>query len=234
MLSLSHELINVLKTINLRIDQTMLKYDKSVEDYVSFAKESDKYGFRALVVPSSVVEFIAPEVKTPIASVVGFPHGYHPLRVKIDELKYVANAGAKEVDVVLNIVNLKSRMLSKVEEEVEELVHTARDLNLGIKVIVETSALTDEELVAICKILLKHKPDFIKTNTGFGARGVSVRDVLIIKKLVGNELKIKAAGGVRNAVEALTLVSYGADVIGTSSGVEIVKDASRILTMLQQ
>ncbi len=232
MSSLKPELIDILKTINLRIDQTMLKYDKSVEDYVNFARESDKFGFRALVVPSSVVEYVVPEVRTPVASVIGFPHGYHPLRVKIDELKYVADAGAREADVVINIVNLKSKLLSKVEDEVSKLVHTARDLNLGIKIIVETSALTDEELTAICKILLKYKPDFIKTNTGFGVRGVSVRDVLLIKRLVGEELKIKAAGGIRNAVEALTLISYGADVIGTSSGIEIVKDSNKILSML--
>lgn len=226
------KILEILKTLNTRIDQTMLKYDKGVKDYIEFAERSDKYSFRSIVVPSVLVKEIAPIVKTPVAGVVGFPHGYHPVNAKIKEMNYVASNGGREVDVVIDLTQIKSGNYAGVSEEVGELVKNARDVGLGIKIIVETSILSDDELVRVCEILLHHKPDFIKTNTGFGSRGVSVRDVFLIKKIVGDKLKIKASGGVRNAVEALNLVVFGADVIGTSSGIEIIKDRDEILAFL--
>lgn len=223
------KVLEVLRGINSRLDQTMLKYDKDINEYLKFAEESDRYSFRALVVPSTIVRYVAPIVKTPVAGVAGFPHGYHPLSAKTKEIEVIGDAGGREVDVVLNVVNVKSKRFEEVDAEVEELVKSARNLGLGIKVIVETSALTDEELARVCEILLRREPDFIKTNTGFGSRGVSPRDIILIRKLVGDRLRIKASGGVRNAVEALNLVLLGADVIGTSSGIEIIKDRDKLL-----
>lgn len=231
MLDFSRErILEILKTLNTRIDQTMLKFDKGLKDYIDFAEKSDKFSFRSIVVPSVMVKEIAPIVKTPVAGVTGFPHGYHPVETKIKEIEYVGRNGGREVDVVINLIHVKSGNYSEVSNEVEKLVSSAREIGLGIKIIVETSVLSDEELVRVCKVLLTHKPDFIKTNTGFGPRGVSVRDVLMIKKIVGDELKIKASGGVRNAVEALNLIMFGADVIGTSAGIEIIKDRDTILS----
>lgn len=223
------EILEVLRVLNSRIDQTMLKHDKDINEYLKFAEESDRHSFRALVVPSTIVRDVAPIVKTPVAGVAGFPHGYHPLSAKIKEIELIGDAGGREVDVVLNIVNVKSKRFEDVDAEVEGLIKNARNLGLDIKVIVETSALTDEELARVCEILLRHGPDFIKTNTGFGSRGVSPRDVVLIKKLVGGRLRIKASGGVRNAVEALNLLLLGADVIGTSAGIEIIKDKDKLL-----
>ncbi|MFN3268470.1 MAG: deoxyribose-phosphate aldolase [Zestosphaera sp.] len=231
MLDFSRErILEILKTLNTRIDQTMLKFDKGLKDYIDFAEKSDKFSFRSIVVPSIMVKEIAPVVKTPVAGVAGFPHGYHPVETKIKEIEYVGRNGGREVDVVINLIHVKSGNYSEVSNEVEKLVSSAREIGLGIKIIVETSVLSDEELVRVCKALLTHKPDFIKTNTGFGPRGVSVRDVLMIKKIVGDELKIKASGGVRNAIEALNLIMFGADVIGTSAGIEIIKDRDAILS----
>ncbi|MEO3992846.1 MAG: deoxyribose-phosphate aldolase [Desulfurococcaceae archaeon TW002] len=230
MLDFSKEkILEILKTLNTRIDQTMLKYDKGLKDYMDFAEKSDKFSFRSIVVPSIMVKEIAPIVKTPVAGVVGFPYGYHPTETKIKEIEYIGRNGGKEVDVVINLIHVKSGNYSEVSNEIEKLVRSAREIGLGIKIIVETSVLSDDELVRICKILLTNKPDFVKTNTGFGPRGVSVRDVLIIKKIVGDELKIKASGGVRNTIEALNLIMFGADVIGTSAGIEIIKDRDVIL-----
>ncbi len=235
MLDFSRErILEILKTMNTRIDQTMLKFDKGLKDYIDFAEKSDKFSFRSIVVPSIMVKEIAPIVKTPVAGVAGFPHGYHPVETKIKEIEYVGRNGGREVDVVINLIHVKSGNYSEVSSEVEKLVSSAREIGLGIKIIVETSVLSDEELVRVCKALLTHKPDFIKTNTGFGPRGVSVRDVLMIKKIVGDELKIKASGGVRNAVEALNLIMFGADVIGTSAGIEIIKDRDAILSSVFQ
>lgn len=225
------EVLEVLMSLNARIDQTMLKHDKDVKEYLRFAEESDRYSFRALVVPSTVVQHIASVVKTPVAGVAGFPHGYHPVSAKISEIEHVGRAGGREVDVVLNLIQVKSGDYGRVDEEVRELVKNAREIGLGIKIIVETSALSDEELSKVCEILLKHGPDFIKTNTGFGSRGVSPRDVVLIKRLVGNKLKVKASGGIRNSVEALTLILLGADVVGTSSGIEIIKDKDKVLSL---
>lgn len=225
-------ILEILKTLNTRIDQTMLKYDKGIKDYIDFAEKSDKYSFRSIVVPSTMVREIAPIVKTPVTGVVGFPYGYHPVETKIKEIEYIGRSGGKEVDVVINLIQVKSGNYVEVSNEVERLVRSAKEIGLGIKVIVETSILSDNELIEICKILLNHKPEYIKTNTGFGPRGVSVRDVLMIKKIVGNELKIKASGGVRNSIEALNLVLFGADIIGTSAGIEILKDRDAVLTSL--
>jgi len=234
LLNLSKErILEILKSLNTRIDQTMLKYDKGLKDYIDFAEKSDKFSFRSIVVPSVLVKEIASIVKTPVAGVVGFPHGYHPVEAKIREIEHVGRSGGKEVDVVIDLIQIKSGNYVGVNNEVEKLVKSAREIGLGIKVIVETSILSDDELAKICKILLVHKPDFIKTNTGFGPRGVSVRDVMLIKRIVGDELKIKASGGVRNSIEALNLVLFGADVIGTSAGIEIIKDRDEILASLQ-
>lgn len=233
LLNLSRErILEILKTLNTRIDQTMLKYDKGLKDYVDFAEKSDEFSFRSIVVPSVIVKEIAPIVKTPVTGVAGFPYGYYPIEAKIREIELVGDGGGREVDVVVNLIQVKSGNYAEVSDEVERLVKSAREIGLGIKIIVETSILSDEELARICKTLLTHKPDFIKTNTGFGPRGVSVRDVLMIKRLVGNDLKIKASGGVRNSVEALSLVMFGADVIGTSAGIEIIKDRDEILAFL--
>lgn len=224
--------LEILRTLNTRIDQTMLKYDKGLRDYVDFAEKSDKFSFRSIVVPSVLVREIAPIVKTPVTGVVGFPYGYYPVEAKLKEVELVGNSGGKEVDVVVDLIQVKSGNYAGVDDEVERLVKSAKEIGLGIKIIVETSILSDEELTRICKTLLTHKPDFIKTNTGFGPRGVSVKDVLMIRRLVGNDLKIKASGGVRNSVEAVTLVMFGADVIGTSAGIEIIKERDEILAFL--
>lgn len=224
--------VEILRTLNAKIDQTMLRYDKGLKDYVDFAEKSDKFSFRSIVVPSVIVKEIAPIVKTPVTGVAGFPYGYHPVEAKIKEIERVGKDGGKEVDVVINLIQVKTGNYMEVDNEIGKLVRSAREIGLGIKIIVETSVLSDDELVRICKILLNHKPDFIKTNTGFGARGVSVRDVLMIKRIVGNELKIKASGGVRNSIEALSLVIFGADVIGTSAGIEIIKDRDELLAFL--
>jgi len=226
------KVMEILKSLNTRIDQTMLKYDKGLKDYVNFAEKSDIYSFRSIVVPSILVKEIAPIVKTPVAGVAGFPYGYYPVETKIKEIEYIGRNGGKEVDVVINLVQVKSGNYTEVSKEVEKLVESAREIGLGIKVIIETSILSDDELAEVCKILLTHKPDFIKTNTGFGPRGVSVRDVIMIKKIVSDKLKIKASGGVRNSVEALNLVMFGADVIGTSAGIEILSDRDKILNSL--
>jgi len=234
--SIPAEIVQGLKTvltdINTRIDQTLLKYDRSWKDYEKFVEESDPYGFRSLVVPPAMVQFVASIAKTPVAGVAGFPHGYVPVESKLKEIDVVAGSGGREVDVVINVINVKSGMIDALKDELHKVVSHAHELGLGIKIIVETSALNDEELRAVSLAVVDSGADFIKTNTGYGARGASLRDVVLIRRFVEKRIKVKASGGIRNAVDAAMFILVGADVIGASSGIKIVEDAKRILKLL--
>ncbi len=218
-------LIPLMREINRKIDQTMLKYDKGLKDYEAFVEVSDKYSFRSLVVPSSVVGYVASIAKTPVAGVAGFPYGYYPISIKKLEIDHIASEGGKEVDFVINLINVKDGNFKAVENEVRELVKASKEVGLVVKVIVETSVLTDEELVKVSKIVSSSGADFIKTNSGYGPRGASLRDIYLMRSAVGEAVKIKAAGGIRNALDAATFLYAGADVIGASSGVKIVEES---------
>ena len=224
------ELIPFMEGINGRIDQTMLKYDKSLKDYEVFVEESDGYGFRSLVVPSVMVGYIASIAKTPVAGVVGFPYGYIPAKVKEYEIGRVADSGGKEVDVVINIINVKSGNYGGVVEEIESLVRSAKERGLVIKVILETSVLTDEELIKTTEIAVNAGVDFVKTNSGYGPRGATLRDVYLMRSVTeGTGVRVKAAGGIRTALDAASFIKAGADVIGASSGIKIVREANKYL-----
>jgi len=218
--------------INTRIDQTLLKYDKSWKDYERFVELSDPYNFRSLVVPPAMVQFVASIAKTPVVGVAGFPHGYMPVESKLKEIDVIAESGGKEVDVVLNVINVKSGRIDAMKKELGSVVNHAHELGLAIKIIVETSALNDEELRTVSLAVAESGADFIKTNTGYGARGASLRDVILIRKFIGERIKVKASGGIRNAVDAGMFIVVGADVIGASSGIKIVEDAKKILELL--
>ncbi len=228
----TRELKVILSGINARIDQTLLKYDRSWKDYEKFVEESDPYRFRSLVVPPTMVQFVASIAKTPVAGVAGFPHGYMPVESKLKEIDTIAEGGGREIDVVINVINVKSGRFDALGNELREVVGRAHELGLGIKIIVETSALSDEELRKVSLSVVESGADFIKTNTGYGARGASLRDVVLIRRFVEDRIKVKASGGIRNAVDAAMFILVGADVIGTSSGMKIAEDAKRILELL--
>jgi len=223
------ELIPFMVGINGRIDQTMLKYDKGLKDYEKFVETSEPYSFRSLVVPSIMVPYVASISKTPVAGVAGFPYGYMPLKSKLDEIDFVASSGGKEVDVVVNIINIKTHDYQAFKKEVESIVRRAKDLGLVVKIIVETSALTDEELIEVSKIVSALRADFIKTNSGYGSRGVNMRDVYLIRSVVEGDIRIKVAGGIRTAIDAATFLKAGADIIGASSGIKIADEAAQYL-----
>ena len=230
MIDFIRELIPFMEGINGRIDQTMLKYDRSVKDYEAFVEKSERYGFRSLVVPSVMVGCVASIAKTPVAGVVGFPYGYVPPEVKEYEIGRVADSGGKEVDVVINIINVKSGNYRSVEEEIKSLVKSVKERGLVIKVILETSVLTDEELIRTTEIAVNAGVDFVKTNSGYGPRGATLRDIYLMKSVVeGTGVRIKAAGGIRTALDAASFIKAGADVIGASSGIKIVNEANNYL-----
>jgi len=229
LLRLGEYLIPYLTSLASRIDQTMLKYDRGLQDYEKFVERSEPYGFRALVVPPFMVKYVAGITSMTVAGVAGFPYGYQPVKSKKADIEAIAEGGGKEVDIVINLVLLKSGRFEEVENEARELVGFSKELGLGTKIIVETSILSEEELRKAARLVLSSGADFIKTNTGFGPRGVNLRDIHIIRSAVGEELRVKASGGIRTALDAAILLASGADVIGASKGIELVEEAKRVL-----
>ncbi len=213
-----------------RIDQTLLKPEADLRQYEEFIEESDTYGFRALVVPPTIVLYASQVAKTPIATVIGFPNGYDLIDVKKATVELAADHGAKEVDVVANIINIKSGRLDAFEEEVRELTGLAHELGLKIKIIIETGYLTQSEIFEASKRVAAAGADYVKTSTGFGRRGATISDIIIMRKAVkGTCTGVKASGGIRTAIDAAAMLAAGADIIGASSGIKIVKEAEELL-----
>ena len=213
-----------------RIDQTLLKPEADLRQYEEFIEESDTYGFRALVVPPTLVLYASQVAKTPVATVIGFPNGYDLIDVKKAAIELAADHGAREVDVVANVINIKTGRFDAFENEIMELTEFAHEIGLIIKVIIETSYLTQNEIFEASKRVARASADYVKTCTGFGRRGATISDVIIMRKaVVGTATKVKASGGIRTAYDAAVMLMAGADVIGTSSGIAIVKESKDLL-----
>ena len=229
LLRLGEYLVPYLSNLASRIDQTMLKYDKGFDEYRKFVESSEPYGFRALVVPPLMVKHIAPITRMTVAGVAGFPFSFTSLKSRKADIEAVAEGGGKEVDIVINLILLKSGRFEELEKETMELVQFSKDMGLGTKIIIETSILTDEEIKRASRIVLVSGADFIKTNTGFGPRGVNLRDIHLIRSAVGEDIRVKASGGIRTALDAAVLLASGADIIGASRGIQLVEEAKKIL-----
>lgn len=180
-----------------------------------------KYGFHSVCVPVIWVKKAKQLVKNKakVIAVVGFPFGFNPTEAKVVETKIAIRNGADEIDMVLNRCWLKSKKYDLVEKDIREVVKAARPK--GVKVIIETPDLSEDEIKKACLIAKKAGAEFIKTCTGLRG-GVKIKDVKLIKKIVP-DLKIKASGGIRTYEKALKLIKAGAVRIGTSAGVQIVK-----------
>lgn len=216
-----------------RIDYTVIKPTDTLDGILMHARNADKLGFRSVVVPPYVVASVKEIIKIPVTTVISFPFGYGTVGQKIEEIKQAHRLGADEVDIVLNISLIKSRNWSYVEGEVKELAKVAKDLGMTTKFIIETSYLNKEEIELVSKIIAENGGDYVKTNTGFGARGVSVEDVIIIRRTVGSGVGVKASGGIRTAIQAFLLWGFGADILGTSSALEIYNEYESTLNYLR-
>ena len=155
---------------------------------------------------------------------VSFPLGQSTVETKVFETLDAVKNGAGEVDYVVNLVEVKNGNWDYVKDEMSRIVLACKANNVTSKVIFENCYLTEEEKKKLCDIALKVQPDFIKTSTGFGAGGATLEDVQLMKKCVGNNVKIKAAGGIRSLEMAMAMIDAGADRIGTSRGVEILEE----------
>ncbi len=217
------------KGLAATIDHTVLKPDTTPSMVEKVVREVEKYGFACAVVPPTHVDYAASISTARICTVVGFPLGYAPREAKEAELEYVLARGAVEVDIVMNVSLFKAGRLKQVEEELSSLTRMAKERGAVVKVIIETSLLSNGEILEASKMVERVGADYVKTNTGFGKRGATVRDVILIRSSVSPEMGVKAAGGIRTAVDALLMLEAGANRIGTSTGPQIVEDLERLL-----
>ena len=219
------------------IDQTLLKAFVCDEDFRQFCEESDRYGFKMVAINSAPVlkcrKFLKDSV-VHVGAAIGFPLGQTTIETKVYETRQAIEEGADEIDYVVNIVELKNRNLEYIRKEMEAIVSACREAKVLSKVIFENCYLNREEKEILCGIAMEVKPDYIKTSTGFGTGGATVEDVRLMKSLVGDTIKVKAAGGIRDLDTALTMIEAGADRIGTSAGVKIVEELKQRLAKGQE
>ncbi len=162
---------------------------------------------------------------------IGFPLGCTTMETKVFETKDAIKNGAKEVDMVMNVGALKSGDLIFVEKDIAAVVAAAKGKAL-VKIILETCLLTDDEIVTACKLAQKARADFVKTSTGFNSAGATVAHVALMRKTVGKTMGVKASGGIRTYYDAVKMIEAGATKIGTSAGVQIVKEQEKIFNSL--
>ena len=208
------------------VDHTLLKAFATWEDIQKLCEEAMEYHTASVCVPPSYIKRIHDTYgeKINICTVVGFPLGYSTTKAKVAETVQAIEDGASEVDMVINIADVKNGDFDKVTEEIRSLKQAAGDKIL--KVIIDTCYLTEEEKIAMCKAVTEAGADYIKTSTGFGTGGATMEDILLFKKFIGPHVKMKAAGGVKSVEDMEAFLEAGCDRIGTSSAISLIKGQS--------
>ena len=210
--------------LNKYIDHTILKATASGTDVQKLCEEAIEHEFYSVCVNGCYVadaKHLLQGTDVKVAAVVGFPLGAMTTAAKVFEAKEAVENGASEIDMVINVAKLKDGEFKYVENEIRQIKEAIGDNVL--KVIIETCYLTDEEKVKACELSLAAKADFVKTSTGFGTDGATYEDVKLMKSVVGDNAKVKASGGVRDKETAQKYIDLGAERLGTSSGIDIVK-----------
>jgi deoxyribose-phosphate aldolase len=213
--------------LNTYIDHTLLKANATEQQIITLCQEATTHNFFSICINSGYVtlakkNLLESEVK--ICTVVGFPLGAMSTAAKICEAKKAIEDGASEIDMVLNIGLLKSKNYLEVFKDIDAVKRAIG--NVTLKVIIEISELSKNEIVEACKICLDAKADFVKTSTGFSKGGATLTAIRIMKKILKNKAKIKASGGIKTAATALQYIELGVDRIGTSSGVGMMTNQS--------
>lgn len=209
------------------IDHTQLKPDTNITQIEKLCKEALLHNFAAVCVPpyytSHCKEFLDGS-DVHIATVIAFPFGYTSPVSKFSEADECLQAGANELDVVLNLAALKSNQLNIIEEELRFMKTACMDQGTVFKYIIECGMLTAEEFKTILKLCNQYKPDFVKTSTGIMSRGAELNDILIMRKHLSKNIGIKASGGIKNKEQAAEMITAGATRIGTSHGISIISN----------
>ncbi len=210
--------------INKLIDHTLLKQDATSEQIIKLCSEAKEYDFMSVCINPKFVATAAKELEASdvkVCTVIGFPLGANTKEVKVFEAKNAIENGADELDMVINVSDLKDKNYDAILEEIKAIKDIAGDRIL--KVILETCLLSDEEIVEACKIALKAGADFVKTSTGFSTGGARAEDVALMKQTVGDKMSVKASGGIRSLDDLNIMVENGASRIGASSGIAIME-----------
>ena len=205
------------------VDHTLLAQTATWEEIKVICDDAITYGTASVCIPPSYVKRVKEYVgdKMAVCTVIGFPNGYNTTAVKEFETKEALKEGADEIDMVVNLGDVRDGNFEKVTDEIRTL--KAACGNKILKVIVETCLLTEEEKIALCKAVTEAKADFIKTSTGFSKAGATFEDVELFAKHIGPDVKIKAAGGISSFDDAERFVELGASRLGTSRLVKIMK-----------
>lgn len=221
-----NEDINDYSNLNISsiIDHTLLNADATIDDIKRLCEEAYQYKFFSVCV-SPIYVALCKELlhgtNIRICTVVGFPLGTHTSAVKAFEAKNAESNGADEIDMVINIGAIRDRKIEYVKEDIESVVNAASK-KVIIKVILENAYLTFEEKILSCLVSKYAGADFVKTSTGFGPSGATIKDVLLMRYIVGNKMGVKAAGGIRDRINTFKMIKAGANRIGTSSSVRII------------
>ncbi len=212
-----------IKEILKHVDHTLLQQTSTWTEIKEICDDAMHYGTASVCIPSSFVKRAKEYVgdKMAVCTVIGFPNGYMTTSVKEYETKDALAGGADEIDMVINVGWVKERRYDLVEEEIRTLKRACGSKIL--KVIIETCLLTDEEKIEMCHVVTRSGADYIKTSTGFSTGGATFEDVALFAKHVGENVKIKAAGGISSLEDAEKFLSLGADRLGTSRVIKIVK-----------
>lgn len=205
------------------IDHTQLKAFAKWEDIEKLCDEAVEYQTASVCIPPTYIKRVHDKYqdRINICTVVGFPLGYSVTSAKVAEVERALKDGCNEIDMVVNISDVKNGDYDKVEEEIRTLKKACG--NHILKVIIETCYLTEDEKIAMCKAVTNAGADYIKTSTGFGTGGATIEDIRLFKEHIGPNVKMKAAGGVKSKDDLIMFLEAGCDRIGTSSAVGLLK-----------
>lgn len=208
-------------------DHTRLNADAVTADFEKLCEESKKYGFRMVAINPAPVELckrLLSGTDVHVGAAIGFPLGQTTKEDKLAETLTAIKNGADEIDYVINLSRLKERDYTYIEKEMAAIVEACKENQVISKVIFENCYLTDKEKEELCRISLSVGPDFIKTSTGFGTGGATAEDLKLMKRMVGDNIQIKAAGGIRTLDTALEYIEIGVTRLGSTSSVNIMKE----------
>ena len=220
-----------LKRLANMIDHTLLKADAQKAEFEQLCKEAINYGFKMVAInsyPIGMCRNFVQDSDVHVGAAIGFPLGQTTIETKVFEVKDAIKNGADEIDYVINIGKLKEGDIVYIRDEMKAVVNASREGGIISKVILENCYLTDQEKMAVCEIAKEVKPDYVKTSTGFGTGGATVEDVKLMKQVVGETVKVKAAGGIRDLDTALQMIEAGAERLGTSAGIKIIEEYKQL------
>jgi deoxyribose-phosphate aldolase len=210
------------------IDHTILKPDITSDQVVKICDEALQYGFASVCVQPYYVplayDILKEQDKVRVCTVVDFPFGYSSTFSKVESIKKAIDFGAEEIDAVINVLAIKNKDWKSVKYDLEAMKYITMINKKLIKIIFETCYLTIHEIEKLSQLCVEFEIDFLKTSTGYGTAGASIENVRLMKKIAGNKAKVKASGGIKNLEQTLAMIDAGADRIGTSSGVNIIKE----------